>query len=344
MDLFRKSILFGAAFGTLLISSALAQAPATLAAQITLCKQGIGESSIAACDAVIKSETIKDEELSAIYYGRGMAHDSLKQYALAINDYEKATDLKGDNIEAAYNRGVACNFLNRTAPPGSKEADASGADGAKAYGNCGLAFSIKDMNTLALSHLDQAIKMMPQNGLYFLHRANVLLYEDQYERALPDFTRSVELRPTPSGHINRGVVYKHLEQYALALADFDAGVTLQPNAVPGLSNSCMTRAILNQELEKAIWDCNQALRLRPSNSYAFEARGLVFFRKGDYKAAINDMTSALSFDPKSATALYVRGVAKIKIGDTHDGQIDITKANKSDSKEVAPLSSHGVYP
>ena len=91
---------------------------------------------------------------------------------------------------------------------------------------------------------------------------------------------------------------------------------------------CWTRAIIG-ELQAALADCNEAIRLEPNVAAAFDSRGLTYLKLGQWELAIADFNSALRLDPKLASSLYGRGFAKLKKGDLAGGNADIAAAKTS---------------
>ena len=63
------------------------------------------------------------------------------------------------------------------------------------------------------------------------------------------------------------------------------------------------------DLDHAIADFNEAIRLDPKLAMAFLGRGIAFSDKGDNDRAIADLTEAIRLDPKSAMAFDNRGSA-----------------------------------
>ena len=83
----------------------------------------------------------------------------------------------------------------------------------------------------------------------------------QYERAIQDFSRTLELQPDdPKAYIGRGLVYTALGQY-----------------------------------ERAIQDLSRALELQPDLPEAYIIRGLVYAALGQYERAIQDFEQALKW-------------------------------------------------
>ena len=80
------------------------------------------------------------------------------------------------------------------------------------------------------------------------------------------------------------------------------------------------------QLEQALADCNEALRLKPNNAGAFGSSAFIYLKLRRYEAAIADFNLKLRTDPSDADALFGRGVAKSMKGDLRGGDGDIIAA------------------
>ena len=69
------------------------------------------------------------------------------------------------------------------------------------------------------------------------------------------------------------------------------------------------RGTNKNEFDKAIADCNEAIRLDPKNADAFYNRGLALESKKEFDKAIADFNEAIQLDPKNANVFYARGSA-----------------------------------
>ncbi len=58
-----------------------------------------------------------------------------------------------------------------------------------------------------------------------------------------------------------------------------------------------------QNLDRALSDCNEAIRADSSNAAAFLNRGNVYQSKSDFEHALADFNAAIRLDPKNAWAL-----------------------------------------
>src|SRR5581483_12521152 len=104
-----------------------------------------------------------------------------------------------------------------------------------------------------------------------------------------------------------------------------------PRAAQAYNERCFARAVLGQELDQALHDCNAGLRLSPHTAKLLDSRGLVNLRRNQFDKAIADYNEALKINPKIAWSLYGRGVAELRKGMTAQGEADIAAA-----KALAP--------
>jgi tetratricopeptide (TPR) repeat protein len=109
-------------------------------------------------------------------------------------------------------------------------------------------------------------------------------------------------------------------------------IYIRPDDAEAFNGRCMARALANMELEVALSDCNESLKIRPNDANTLDSRGFVYFRMGQYGNAIVDYEAALKKNPRLAASLYVRGVLKHRTGDTAGGDADIAAANALDPK------------
>jgi tetratricopeptide (TPR) repeat protein len=72
----------------------------------------------------------------------------------------------------------------------------------------------------------------------------------------------------------------------------------------------------------------------PNAFAAFDSRGLIYFRKGDYARAIADYDAALGLQPKTVTSLYMRGLAKAAMGDAAGSKADAEAARALNANVV----------
>jgi tetratricopeptide (TPR) repeat protein len=99
------------------------------------------------------------------------------------------------------------------------------------------------------------------------------------------------------------------------------------------------------DLDKAIGNFTEAIRLDPDLPAAYTERGQAFFKRNEFERAIEDFTTALAVNDSYAPALRGRGMAQLYRGDNDPALDDLTKAiqlAESDSAQLSPLDLFGA--
>jgi tetratricopeptide (TPR) repeat protein len=109
------------------------------------------------------------------------------------------------------------------------------------------------------------------------------------------------------------------------------------------NDRCWARAVAMIDLDAAVADCNEALRLMPGYVPALDSRGFIHLRSGRFRDAIADYDAALMGSPGDHYSLYGRGIAKLRLGDSEGGQADIA-ASKQQQDVSAEFAAYGLTP
>lgn len=81
----------------------------------------------------------------------------------------------------------------------------------------------------------------------YMSRANVYTRLRDYEQAIEDYSRALELDGNLlAAYNNRGVIYAAMQDYEKAAADFDKVLDLNPDYIPGYNNRSVIYAILRE--------------------------------------------------------------------------------------------------
>ncbi|WP_216839162.1 DUF3857 domain-containing protein [Caulobacter sp. S45] len=139
------------------------------------------------------------------------------------------------------------------------------------------------------------------------------------EQALRDAPHSLGLR------MDRIVLLHRLGRDAEADKALD--VAEADDRDPGSLNSiCYSLAVQQMHLERALADCDAALKLRPDDAATLDSRGFVLMRLGRDGEALKAYDAALKINPDEANSLYGRGLVKGRLGQTADSKRDIAAA------------------
>jgi tetratricopeptide (TPR) repeat protein len=141
-------------------------------------------------------------------------------------------------------------------------------------------------------------------------------------------------------HYNRGIAWKAKGDLDRAIADYTEAIRLDPQherAYVNRGNAWQAKG----DLDRAIADYDEAIRLDAKDADAYDNRGIAWKHKGDLDRAIADYTEAIRLDPKDATPHYNRGIAWSRKGDVDRAVADYTAAIRLDPKEAAPYHNRG---
>lgn len=96
------------------------------------------------------------------------------------------------------------------------------------------------------------------------------------------------------------------------------------------------------QIEKALSDYDEAVRLEPKYAEVYWDRGNAYLRKRDYDRAIADLTEAVRLDPANSYAWSQRGLAHDRKGDLEKAIADFGKAIEIELDADIPNHSPGV--
>ena len=117
-------------------------------------------------------------------------------------------------------------------------------------------------------------------------------------------------------------IKREIEQ---ALADYAEAIRLDPKKSDYYMGHGMIHSV-SGENEKALADLAEAIRLNPKNTEAFSNRSYVYQNKGDIDKAIADMTEVIRLNPKSAEAFDRRANLYSQKHETDKAAADIAQA------------------
>lgn len=167
----------------------------------------------------------------------------------------------------------------------------------------------------ALDDLNKVVELHPSCAFGFARRAHVYRKAREFCRAWSDCEEALTLDENCALAINvRGSIHAHFRRDEQAIADFSRSLELDPRDAWSYANRGLAYFRLRQ-FARAVEDCTQALYLSPRWAEAFERRALAYFRLGEWQSAIDDFTSALQIKPELNRALRYRSFAREAIGD-----------------------------
>ena len=194
--------------------------------------------------------------------------------------------------------------------------------------------------------IETALKLKPDYANALMLRAHMRLAAGELDKAGADFDAAVKAAPDrPDLELGAAQAYAQARRFDRAIARYDAWIAKYPGSfdmVDALNGRCWTRALWGRELDKAVADCNQAMRRGSKLSEVLDSRGMVRLRRGEFVQAIADYDAALKLQPKLAPSLYGRGLAKQKAGDSVGAAADLQAAATIEPDIADRMKSLGI--
>ncbi|MBL6938822.1 MAG: TonB family protein [Alphaproteobacteria bacterium] len=166
----------------------------------------------------------------------------------------------------------------------------------------------------ALTDLNAALALDPDDYRAMVDRGDVYLALHQYPRAMAEYDRALLLQPN-NGFVYGARAYAHLQmgQYDAALKDVEEEL----NQVPGAPGTYVLRANIYRGmgcLDAALEDANKAIAIEPTFLYSWWARAQVYEAQHNYKGAIADYDHMISVHGEDPELLNDRCFARAEAG------------------------------
>ena len=257
------------------------------------------------------SESLAD---AAEYARRGAASAARRDFEHALDDLNHACDLEPQ---------VASHFTRR-----------------------GMVHEALRQPQAALRDFDAALRLDPYDVDARLQRALLHAGARDAKGAIEDLDR-LDQTVAPQSHLRfeMASIYDGLGRQDRALVQWNLWIAAHRNEVTlavALNARCWARAMLNVELDKALDDCNDALRRQPGTAAYLDSRAWVQLRRGQYREALADYDRALEIRPLEPWTLYGRGIARVQLGDPENGRADIDAARRARPSIDADTARFGI--
>ncbi len=141
---------------------------------------------------------------------------------------------------------------------------------------------------------------------------------------------------------NRGGAYSALGELERAIADYAEALRLRPDYMQAFYNRGHNYAALGRH-DQAIADFTRAVELRPGEARVFYNRGKSYTALGQFERAIADFTRTLQLRPHDPDAYIDRGVASAQLGDYDRAIADFTASLRQEEDAFAFFSRGTIY-
>lgn len=245
---------------------------------------------------------------------RGAAFASRHDFEHALQDFNRACELAPNEASYYYQRGL-------------------------------VRYSVRQPEEGA-SDIDQAIRLKPDYVDALVAHAQIQLSKHATTEAVADLDTVDRVAPKGANmRLRLASLYEDADRLPATIAQLDLWIPAHSQDVrlpQALNERCWARALLGQELDRALRDCNAGLRLDAHSRTLLDSRGLVHLRRGDLDKSIADYDAALKINPRVAWSLYCRGVAKLRAGKIEEGEADMAAAAAIDPHLAKRAKQYGI--
>ena len=309
-------------------AAAMEPSDARIRQQRGACKDTLGDPIGAIEDLNAAIQLGLDNALTYRY--RGLANMQLGQFEAALADLNQAVAKKPDHFEALLWRAEVNSRMGRIQ---DAVADMDLAHQIKPLTHNDQQIRKHYLRLLAendagMEHSpDAAHDMDNAEGLY--RQAHVKRGQDDLVGALSLLDQAIQLQPEDLRFSQeRANVQMRLSKYAEALQDLQilsaTDSTWDTTNVVSMSSVCKARL---GNAKEALADLDIALRIEPRNAVLLQERGAVKFVLHDFEGALADENAALQQMPDCARTLANRGVTLCMLRQLVAALADLDRAN-----------------
>jgi tetratricopeptide (TPR) repeat protein len=199
--------------------------------------------------------------------------------------------------------------------------------GIMSYKQCGI---WKDSGTL----WTRVIEFYDNTPLPFNNRANHLRDLKQYDAALKDYSRAIELKAGHATYNSRAKLFFIRNEDQKAILDYNKAIEMNPMAEYYVNRGAANAKLGN--LPNALSDLTKGLELDPTWKVGYLNRSIVYNQQGQYDLALGDLDKYLKYDPKNADIWYEGGRC-------HRALNNPTKAIEYYSRAIQFNPNSGLY-
>ena len=186
----------------------------------------------------------------------------------------------------------------------------------------------RQLNELEKAEADytEALHFSPENRTYMLLRADTRAQMKHYDAALEDIEQMLKREPqSASVWSEKGHICILRKDTLSALDAFENASKYDKNNPAVWSALGVTNLMLERE-DEAYVQLTQAINLGSKWAGDYINRGVIHYRRHNYRGALSDYDQAVKIAPRDADCYYNRGVMRQEVGDYNRALEDLNTA------------------
>jgi len=190
-----------------------------------------------------------------------------------------------------------------------------------------------------LSMYQDAARKRPNNARAHSNLAYVLIDAGEFDRAVAECSRAIELSPDfAEAYNNRGLAFAAKGQHDRAIADYKRVIELQPDHAEAHNNRAASLTEMGR-YDEAIASYIRAIKFKPDYADAYANLGAARHKAGSVEQAVADYTRAIQLKPDSVGAHNNRGYAYAELGRFEEAMADFAEALRLDPNDANTYDS-----
>ncbi len=245
------------------------------------------------------------------------SYESIRNYDMALKEYEKLIELDSNRHEAYYGLGMLLVNMRRfeTALPHLEKAISLNPGYTDAYFYIGSAQQdLRNFDKAAQAY-EQFLESKPENAWETHYRLGVCQKElQQYESAIASFQEALKEKPEEVRILAElAQVFEQAKQYTNAEATYKKMAELMPEDKIRYYRAILMVYDKARITDKSIEIARQITEMDPSSHENFYNLGYMYMNANKYNEAIEAFNSALAINPNYDYAIFNIGVCYSKM-------------------------------